>query len=959
MEERAFTRRGTEPVDALKVPPQSIEAEQSVLGGLLLDNSAFDIVADKITPEDFYRREHRLIFRAIGELSQENSPADVVTVSEWLEKTKELDAAGGLAYLGSLANNTPSTANIAAYADIVRERAILRQLIQAANDISNNAYNPDGRNALEVMDVAQARIFDITEKGARRRGGFEPITRLLTQAVDRIDQLYRSQNAITGVPTGFTDLDGMTSGLQPADLVIIAGRPSMGKCIVAGSELVRDDGGVTTIEELFHHGRGERVGTLQDDFRLGRVAPSDYVDDGNKPVYEVTTRLGRRIETTLTHPYLTLAGWQPLYDLKVGDAIAVPRTLPVFGDEQMRDCEVKLLAYLIGDGGLTGNTAQFTNSNPRIVADFEAAVEGFGGLQLRHTERRKGFTPSWRVSADAEGVRMARDDFALRLTQAIANNGISARGLATAVGVSPATVTYWKQGRSVPNELIFERVCGVLHVEPSALAPGGVSAARKNAVNALARWLGDHGLMGCGAAQKTVPAAVFRLERVQIALFLNRLFATDGWATVLKSGQAQVGYSSVSEKLARQIQHLLLRFGIVASLRLRWVRYRDTRRPSWQLDITHADSILTFARDIGIYGKERQINAAAQAVSSRRRQTNRDLIPVEVWSLLEKAKGPMSWSELARKAGVADSNIHVGKRSLSRQRLARFALALGSRELLALSSSDVYWDRIVSIVPAGEKQVYDLTIPETHNFIANDICVHNTSLAMNIAENAAVGQKLHVAVFSMEMPGSQLAMRMMASLGRINSHSVRTGKLEDEDWPRLTSAVTLLNEAPIYIDDTPSLTPMELRSRARRLKREKGLDLIIIDYLQLMQGTDSGVENRATEISNITRSLKSLAKELNVPLIAMSQLNRSLESRNDKRPVMSDLRESGAIEQDADVILFIYRDEVYNEDSPDKGTAEVIIGKQRNGPIGKVTLTFLGQYTRFENFTSGNLDSMY
>jgi len=257
------------------------------------------------------------------------------------------------------------------------------------------------------------------------------------------------------------------------------------------------------------------------------------------------------------------------------------------------------------------------------------------------------------------------------------------------------------------------------------------------------------------------------------------------------------------------------------------------------------------------------------------------------------------------------------------------------------------------------KQVYDLTIPKTHNFVANDICVHNTTLAMNFAENAAVGQKLHVAIFSMEMPGSQLAMRMMASLGRINSHNIRTGKLDDEDWPRLTSAVTLLNEAPIYIDDTPSLTPMELRSRARRLKREKGLDLIIVDYLQLMQGTDSGVENRATEISNITRSLKSLAKELHVPLIAMSQLNRSLESRNDKRPVMSDLRESGAIEQDADVILFIYRDEVYNEDSPDKGTAEVIIGKQRNGPTGKVTLTFLGQYTRFENFTSGNLDSMY
>jgi replicative DNA helicase len=233
-----------------------------------------------------------------------------------------------------------------------------------------------------------------------------------------------------------------------------------------------------------------------------------------------------------------------------------------------------------------------------------------------------------------------------------------------------------------------------------------------------------------------------------------------------------------------------------------------------------------------------------------------------------------------------------------------------------------------------------------------------TSLAMNVAENAAVGHKIPVAVFSMEMPGSQLAMRMMASLGRINAHRVRTGKLTDDDWPRLTSAVSLLNEAPIYIDDTPALSPMELRARARRIKREHGLGLIIVDYLQLMQSTET-IENRATEISNITRALKSLAKELNVPLIAMSQLNRSLESRTDKRPVMSDLRESGAIEQDADVILFIYRDEVYNEDSPDKGVAEIIVGKQRNGPTGKVRLTFLGEYTRFENYTPVSYDGNY
>ena len=271
-------------------------------------------------------------------------------------------------------------------------------------------------------------------------------------------------------------------------------------------------------------------------------------------------------------------------------------------------------------------------------------------------------------------------------------------------------------------------------------------------------------------------------------------------------------------------------------------------------------------------------------------------------------------------------------------------------------------DSNVTGVSTGFEDVDEMTSglqPSDLIILAGRPSMGKTSLAMNIAENAAVGDKIPVAIFSMEMPGEQLAMRMMASLGRINAHKVRTGKLDDDDWPRLTSAINMLAEAPIYIDDTPALNPMELRTRARRLHREHGLGLIIVDYLQLMQTSENN-ENRATEISNITRALKGLAKELSIPMVALSQLNRSLEQRPNKRPVMSDLRESGAIEQDADVIVFIYRDEVYNEESVDKGTAEIIIGKQRNGPTGTVRLTFLGEYTRFENFISGSsFDEVY
>jgi replicative DNA helicase len=455
MQEVAYTH--FKPLDhateSLKLAPQSVEAEQAVLGGLMLDNRAWERIADAVAEADFYRRDHRLIFRAIADQIAHNKPCDVVTLSEWLDKQGLLEEAGGLAYLATLARNTPSAANIKAYADIVRERSVLRQLIAVGNEISNSAYQTEGRSTEELLDNAERSVFEIAEQGARSKKGFVAIKDLLVKAVDRIDELFQQDNPITGVPTGWTDFDDKTSGLQKSDLIIIAGRPSMGK----------------------------------------------------------------------------------------------------------------------------------------------------------------------------------------------------------------------------------------------------------------------------------------------------------------------------------------------------------------------------------------------------------------------------------------------------------------------------------------------------------------TTFAMNIAEHAAIKDKVPTAVFSMEMSGEQLAMRMLSSLGRIDQHKVRTGKLEDDDWPRLTSAVGLLADAPLFIDDTPALTPNELRARARRLTREHGLGLIVIDYLQLMQvhGTR---ENRTNEISEISRSLKALAKELNVPVIALSQLNRSLEQRPNKRPVMSDLRESGAIEQDADLIVFIYRDEVYNEDSPDKGTAEIIIGKQRNGPIGTSRLTFLGQYTRFENF---------
>ncbi|WP_082611133.1 replicative DNA helicase [Lysobacter sp. Root916] len=955
--EKRYETRAEQRIDQLRVPPQSVEAEQAVLGGLMLAPDAYDRVADQLVEEDFYRRDHQLIYRAIRELAEKNRPFDAVTLGEWFDSMGLSEQVAGGAYLIELASTTPSAANIAAYAEIVRDKAVLRQLIEVGTGIVNDGFQPDGRDSGEILAKAEQEVFAIAEAGARGRTDFTPVNKALSEAFDVLQTRYANGGSVTGLPTGYTEFDEMTAGLQNTDLLIIAARPAMGKCVAHDSEIVLDDGSVVSIERLFDGHRGAAVATLGDDFRLSRQVPSDYVDDGLKPVFEVTTALGRRIETTLSHPYLTVEGWKPLHELAEGDSIAVPRSLPVFGSERWRDCELRLLGYLIGDGGLTGATPRFTNSNPRIVEDFTAASREFGGVVVRQTEKRAGFAPSMAVIADAGEVAAQRRGFSAALQHALAGRGLSQNAVARQLGVSPASLSHWRHGRTVPAAAVFERLCQVLELRPETLAPEGIASARRNQRNPLGQWLSGLGLLGQGSAGKFIPEAVFRLDAESLATFVNRLFATDGWATVTRAGQAQIGYASVSERLVRQLQHVLLRFGVIAAIRHRWVRYRDTRRSSWQLDITHNASLRLFCERIGMFGKEPAMARVLAALDAHPPKVNRDLVPAAVWQRIEDCKGELSWAELARRAGVADSNPHPGKRAMSRAHLAKFAMALGDPTLRALASSDVYWDRIVSIVPLGEKQVYDLTIPDTHNFIANDVCVHNTTLALNMAEYAAFRSKKAVAVFSMEMSASQLALRLISSVGRVNAQRLRSGQLEDEDWSRVTSAIRQLREAKIFIDDTPGLSPDVLRAKSRRLKREHDLGLIVIDYLQLMS-VPGNSENRATEISEISRSLKHLAKELNLPVIALSQLNRSLEQRADKRPVMADLRESGAIEQDADVIVFIYRDDYYNkETSPDKGLAEVIIGKQRSGPTGSLKLKFFGEYTRFDNLAHDSVGS--
>ncbi|WP_254174862.1 replicative DNA helicase [Planktothrix pseudagardhii] len=808
-----------------RIPPQNIEAEEAILGGILLDPEAISRVAELLQPESFALKSHQIIYRATLTLHFQGKPTDLMTVTTWLADQKLLEQVGGQLKLTQLVDRTVSAVNIDQYGLLVLDKKIRRSLITGGHNIIELAY--DTSQDLEtVLDKAEQQIFNISQ--VRPQQDLVSIGETLIDTFQEIED--RNEGiSLPGIPCGFYDLDAMTGGFQRSDLIIIAGRPSMGKCLSFDSKIVLSDGSVVTIQEIYNRQKAQIL-TLKSDWKLKITEPSDFIDDGIKPVFRVTTKLGRFVESTLTHPFLMIQGWRPLAELKPGDKIAVPRQFNIWGSEKLPEYQVKILGYLLGNGGL---------KNKHIV--------------LNHNNYQ---------------------------------------------------------------------------------------------------WLEQFGLSAQEPHQKTIPKIIFRLERSQIALFLNRLFATDGWATLLASGQCQLGYASVSEELARQVQHLLLRFGIIATLKKRSIKYKETRRTAWKLDITDALSIKTFISEIGIFSQEETLLKIQQALMNKRYQTNRDLIPVEIWQEIATVKGDESWPSLAKRAGISGySNIHVGKQQLSRERLWTLATVLEDLPLQQLATSDIYWDEIVSIEFVGDKQVYDLTIPETHNFVANDICVHNTSFAVGLGHNIAKGHKLPIAIFSLEMSKGQLVQRLLSSEAKIESNRIRSGRISQSEWEPLTMAISSLAELPIFIDDTPNITVTEMRSKTRRLQAEKGgaLGLVLIDYLQLMEG---GSDNRVQELSRITRSLKGLARELSVPVIALSQLSRSVESRTNKRPMLSDLRESGSIEQDADLVMMIYRDDYYNPDTPDRGITEIILAKHRNGPTGTIKLLFDPQFTKFRNLAN-------
>jgi len=859
------------------LPPHNLEAEQSVLGAILLaDTTLYGLVINEgLKPEQFYREQHATIYRAMLRLYEESREIDVLTVTEELKQSGELEQVGGPAMVDALAGAAPAAGNVREYARIVQSNALLRRLLTTTQQIQANVWNHEAP-ARELVEWAERDILEVGHDD--RQKDFRSIGEVLHDEVDKLHRLSLEHTALTGTPSGFKDLDEITGGFQPGNLVILAARPSMGKCLKSGALVYDPASGVRRrIEDVaasVERGEDAWVATVGPDLKLRPARVSAACRSGRQPVFRVITRLGRRIEATANHPLLTISGWRELRDLEPGGRIAVPRWLPrTGGPQRMDDRDIVLLAALIADGNLTQRTPRFCfgNDSP-VLPEVEQAAAAYG-LRLYVGKRAHG----------------------------------------------------------------------------TATISGGRGAATPNPVRKLCEW---HGVWGKRSEEKFVPDAIFGLDDDQIARFLSILYGCDGHIHAGKRF-SQVGYTTISDRLARDVQHLLLRLGIVATIRtLKREVYQGTAKVAREVRITGQDGLAAFCRRVGACGKPANADEVLAQVARVRRKTNVDTLPVEVWSRVTEAKGPRPWRQLALAMGRPQNhNWHVGRRGLSRDLLGELAAATESVELTQLATSDLWWDEIASIEPIGEHETYDLTVPGDHNFVADDVVVHNSALVTNIAENAALEHGKPVALFSLEMSEAELAQRFVASQARIRGEELRKGRVAENRWPKILEACQRLSDAPLYVDDSSDIGILELRAKARRLHQqsENGLGLIILDYLQLMRA-DSRIENRVEAVGQMSRGLKILARELEVPVIALSQLSRAVESRHEKRPILSDLRESGNIEQDADLVMFIYRDEYYDRESEREGEADIIIAKHRNGALGDVVLTFQKEYPKFMNF---------
>ena len=848
-------------------PPQDLVAEQSVLGGMLLSKDAIADVLERLRPGDFYRPAQQNVYDAVLDLYGRGEPADAVTVAAELDRRGLLRRIGGAPYLHTLISTVPTAANAGYYAGIVAEKALLRRLVEAGTRVVQYGYaGAEGADVNEIVDRAQAEIYDVTER--KTAEDFVALEALLQPTMDEIDAIASSGGISRGVPTGFTELDEVTNGLHPGQMIVVAARPGMGKALKLDT-LLPTPTGWTTMGEV-------AVGDwlIGADGNPTRVVAATDVMIG-RPCYEVEFSDGSVIVADAEHQWLTdtrssrksaqaaAAGYNGYRNQRTFAAIRTTRQIAdtlrcptvdrrlnhsVANARPLRAANADLLvpAYTLGAwlGDGTSASAQITSADPELIMRIEA--EGIEAHQSSAKYRYQLCLPT--VGEIARRDCVVCGELFVPQTSQVRTCGRSCGGRARFLS-APAPPPSCSRCGSRSSGL---RLCQTCH----------------KAVGTLQGRLRSIGVLG----NKHIPMEYLRASEAQRRALLAGLLDTDG--TVTNGGAVQ--FSVTNRRLADDV------FELVVSLGYRC--QRAAKRVRGRSEETSTAFILNFSTDEDVFYLSRKALAHKQRRAS---------------------------------AGTARS---------------------GSRFI-----TDV---RPVASVPVRCVEVDNAD----HLYLAGRsmIPTHNSTLGLDFLRSCSIKNRLASVVFSLEMSKTEIVMRLLSAEAKIKLADMRSGRMSDDDWTRLARRMSEISEAPLYIDDSPNLTMMEIRAKARRLKQKSDLRLVVIDYLQLMT-SGKKVESRQQEVSEFSRQLKLLAKEIEVPVVAMSQLNRGPEQRTDKKPMLSDLRESGAIEQDADMVILLHRPDAFERDDPRGGEADLILAKHRNGPTKTITVAHQLHLSRFTN----------
>jgi replicative DNA helicase len=885
-----------------KTPPQDVAAEQCVLGGMLLSKDAIADVVEILKSNDFYRPVHATIFDAILDIYGRGEPADPITVAAALADSGDLARIGGAPYLHTLIASVPTAANAAYYARIVGERAVLRRLVEAGTKIVQLGYgtgNNGTRDVDDIVDLAQQAVYEITER--RVSEDFAVLADMLQPTLDEIEAVGAQGGVMTGVPTGFTDLDRLLNGLHPGQLIIVAGRPGLGKALAldtplptpdgwttmgevkVGDQLIGADGRPTTVTHAFDVMEGRPCYEVE--FSDGSVIVADA-----EHLWTTTTRASRRAGTLRRE-----VAWSP-------SAVERLRRVASEASEGAHVSVAELASTVGGD---------FVHTARRVVRDlpYQSAPLGpgrRGGQRARVYQAPDDYrrlldrVDAWQAAVDAaqhphvvttEEIRATlRTNTADRRLNHAVRNAQPLQLPEADLAVPPYTLGVWLgDGHSAGNRIatvdpeILRRIeADGFETKQSAAEPtlysirppecpvcgrcrtGCVVCA--SSPSSLTQSLRAVGVLG----DKHVPQAYLRASQRQRRALLAGLLDTDG--TVTNTGDVQ--FTTTSRKLAEGAYELIVSLGYRCSISRKAVKGRKPETSTaYNLNFTANDEVFHLARK-------------REAHRLRRR---------------------------------SETTVRTDSRY------------------------------ITDVRPVDSVPVRCVTVDNSdHLYLAGRsmIPTHNSTASMDFARNAAIRANQASAIFSLEMSKVEIVMRLLSAEARVPLHVLRSGQLSDDDWTKLARCMGEISEAPLFVDDTPSMNLMEIRAKARRLKQKHDLKLIVVDYLQLMT-SPKRTESRQQEVADLSRGLKLLAKEVECPVIAVSQLNRGPEQRTDKRPQLSDLRESGSIEQDADVVILLHRDDYYDKESPRAGEADFIIAKHRNGPTDSVTVAAQLHLSRF------------